>query len=82
MPVSGQIAHGLGDAKTAVLDDADGETPEPGHVLRTVPGADTAAFLIEAPGEVAAHCLDRPMSTIEGERRFGVAACEFRLVTP
>ena len=34
--VPGQIAHGLGDTEPAGLDEADGEAPEPCHVLRPV----------------------------------------------
>ena len=64
----GQIAHGLGDAEPARLDEADGEAAQSGHVLRTVPGADAAAVLVEAPVEDVVGCLDRPVPAIEGEQ--------------
>ena len=41
--VPGQIAHGLGEGEPAPLDETDSEAAQPGHVLRTVPGADAAS---------------------------------------
>ena len=66
----GQIAHGLGDAEPAPLDEADGEAALSGHVHRTVPGADTAAVLVEAPVEDVVCGLDGPVPAIEGEQAF------------
>ena len=49
---------------------------QPGHVLRTVPGADAAAILVEAPVEDVVRRLDRPVPAIEGEEAF--RGCGFR----
>ncbi len=64
--VPGEIAHGLGAAAPAPLDEADGEAAQSGHGLWTVPGA--AAVLVEAPVEDVVSCLDRPVPAIEGEQ--------------
>ena len=69
--VPGEPVHGRGDGEPAGLDEADGEAPEPGHVLRAVAGADAAAVLVE--GEVADVMggLDGPVPAIEGEQALG-----------
>ena len=72
--VPGQIAHGLGEDEPAPLDETDSEAVQPGHVLRTVPGAD--AILVEAPVEDVVRRLDRPVPAIEGEEAF--RGCGFR----
>ena len=47
----GQIAHGLGDAEPAPLDEADGEAAQSGHVLRPVAGSHPATVFVV--GDVA-----------------------------
>ena len=81
--VPAQLAHGLGDAEHPALDEADGEAPQPGHVLRPVPGADAAAILVETPIEDVMLRRDRPMPAIERQQPFrGGRLRGARLVTP
>lgn len=64
-----ELAHFLGaTANRLGLDEADGKTAWPGHVLRAVAGADTAAVFVVIPIEdVMAAILDTPVPTVERE---------------
>ena len=66
--VPGQIAQGLGDGEAAGLDKADGEAPEPGHVLWTVPGA--ATVLVEAPVEDVMRRLELSIGLLLFQSKF------------
>ena len=68
-----EAAHGGGDAIVGVrTDDADGEAAQSGGVFGAVPGADSAAVLVEGVVEDVVHGLDGPVSAVEGEQALGV----------
>ena len=68
--VPGQAAQGLGDGEPASLDEADGEAAQSGHVLWTVPGADAAAVLVEAPVEDVVGGLESSIGLLLFQSKF------------
>ena len=79
-----ELAHFLGDTpRPPGFDQADGETAQPGDVLRAVARTDATAVLIKIPIEnIVATVLDGPVPAVNLEHAPGLACWGVRLVRP